>query len=379
MEKERERQRSEADIASRIQQGLLSPNYAYLHNCGIKAVMKPAKSVGGDLYDYFELDESRTMIVVADVSGKGIAAAILMAIVLTLIRQYAKIGYGPSDILKNVNLTLSEENPNLMFVTAFVAIYNSATGKLTYANAGHNLPYLIHNGPVRLEASGGTPLGLFADEEYEDAEVEMADGDSVFLYTDGVTEAVNGNDEFFGTDRLEKVLKETSEATEKHYLEAVEESLRDFTGDMEQNDDITMLSLFARRNPVLELDYDVREFAKIRECLLDSFLPKSLIMDLCVAAEECFVNICSYAFDGPAPEGEKILFSLEYSNKVVITFSDGGRRFDPRRDLPDTREYDIDTAVGGLGRLIAFTVADTVDYKYEEGRNILTITKLLIK
>lgn len=94
-------------------------------------------------------------------------------------------------------------------------------------------------------------------------------------------------------------------------MEAVEESLRDFTGDMEQNDDITVLSLFARRNPVLELDYDVREFAKIRECLLDSFLPKSLIMDLCVAAEECFVNICSYAFDGPAPEGEKILFSPE--------------------------------------------------------------------
>lgn len=379
MEKERERQRSEADIASRIQQGLLSPNYAYLRNCGIKAVMKPAKSVGGDLYDYFELDESRTMIVVADVSGKGIAAAILMAIVLTLIRQYAKIGYGPSDILKNVNLTLSEENSNLMFVTAFVAIYNSATGKLTYSNAGHNLPYLIHNGPVRLEASGGTPLGLFADEEYEDAEVEMADGDSVFLYTDGVTEAVNGNGEFYGTDRLEKVLKETSGTIKKYYVEAVEESLRSFAGETEQNDDITMLSFLARRMPVLELDYDVREFAKIRDCLLDSFLPKSLIMDLCVAAEECFVNICSYAFDGPAPEGEKILFSLEYSNKVVITFSDGGRQFDPRRDLPDTREYDIDTAVGGLGRLIAFTVADTVDYKYEEGRNILTITKLLIK
>ena len=102
-------------------------------------------------------------------------------------------------------------------------------------------------------------------------------------------------------------------------------------------------------------------------------------MELCVAAEECFVNICSYAFDGPAPEGEKILFELDYSKVVTMRFSDGGRRFDPRYNLPDTEQYDIDTAVGGLGRLIAFTVADSVDYEYRDGRNILTITKSISK
>lgn len=375
MGREQERQQAEVDIAAGIQKGILPYNFAFLENCAIKAVMNPAKEIGGDLYDYLEIDKTHTMLVVADVSGKGIPSAMLMAIALTSIRQFAKMGYGPAAILRNVNSTFSEENPKMMFVTAFVCIYDSDKGILTYANAGHNPPYIIHEEPEILDGSAGVPLGIFSDEEYVDVEIPVREGDSIFLYTDGVNEAVNGRGEFFGTDRLESVLRETAASEKQHYVEAVEAAVREFAGNAEQSDDITMLSCFFRKRKVLELDYDIREFPAIRDYLFGSSIPKSMLMDLCVAAEECFVNICSYAFDGPAPEGEKILFELEYSNKVIMRFTDCGRRFDPRCDLPDTDEYDIDTAVGGLGRLIAFTVADSVDYEYRDGRNILTIMK----
>lgn len=379
MGREQERRQAEVDIASEIQKGILSIGNASLGNCRIKALMKPARDVGGDLYDYLELDESHTLAVIADVSGKGLPSAMLMAVALTLIRQFAKMGYSPAGILKAVNNTFSEENPQMMFVTAFVGIYNSDTGILTYANAGHNPPYLVRDVPQILDGSNGTPLGLFFGEEYDDVEVGMKEGDAVFLYTDGVNEAVNESGEFFGTERLEAVLSEFAGTPEKDYVKAVEASVRAFVGAAQQNDDITMLSLLACGNADLELGYDIREFSAIREKIFSSGLPNQVLMDLCVAAEECFVNICSYAFDGAAPEGERIFFHFEYSNKVIMRFSDGGRCFDPRSDLPDTEEYDIDTAVGGLGRLIAFTAADSVDYEYRDGRNILTIVKSIKK
>ncbi len=377
LSREQERQQAEIDIASGIQKGILPLGNASLRHCDINAIMAPAKDIAGDLYDYFELDDTHTLTVVADVSGKGISSSILMALTLTHIRQYARMGYGPAEILKNLNETLSEENPKMMFVTAIVGIYDSNAGTFTYANAGHNPPYLIHSELEILDGSHGTPLGLFPGEVYNDVEVKVECGDTVFLYTDGVNEAVDQAGEFYGVERLEKVLKDTYSTADRHYVEAVEASLLAFADGAEQNDDITMLCFYAREDSDLQLGYDVSEFMKIRERLFNSGLPNKLLMDLCIVAEECFVNICSYAFDGPAPEGEKILFRFEYSNKVTMCFSDGGRRFDPRNNMPEINEYDIDNAVGGLGRYIAFYLADSVEYEYTDGRNILTITKLI--
>ncbi len=373
--RERERERAEVDIASGIQMGFLPYGSAVLSNCRVEAMMKPAKDVGGDLYNYLELDPTHTMAVIADVSGKGIPSAILMTVILTHIRQSARIGVSPGEILRSVNDTFLKKNPKLMFVTAFVGIYDSEAGIFTYANAGHNPPYLLKEGPVLLDKASGAPLGLFPGEDYEEATVKMDEGDALFLYTDGVNEAVNNEGEFFGTERLENVLAEVAHSEAARIMKAVTASLREFVGGAVQNDDITMLVLEARENRDLKLDYDPKEFQTIRECLLASGLPEEVKKELCVAAEECFVNICSYAFDGPVPEGEKILFHFACEETTVLRFSDGGRPFDPRNGLPDTEEYDIDTAVGGLGRLIAFTIADSVDYEYLDGRNILTITK----
>lgn len=377
LSREQERQSAEIDIAASIQNGLLPAREALIGNCRIHSGMKPAKYIGGDLYDYIRIDDNHTMAVVADVSGKGMSASMFMAVTLTLIRQFARLGHSPASILGNVNSTLSEENPKMMFVTAFIAIYDSENHTVTYANAGHNQPYVISNRLIRLDGTPGSPLGLFPDEQYTDVSVPMNVGDTLLLYTDGVNEAANEKGEFFGTERLENVLAASFGVSNP--ARRVYDAVRAFVGNAEQNDDITMLSLMACDNAPIALDYDIREFQKIKSLIMDSGMPDKFKLDLCVAAEECFVNICSYAFDGKVPEGEKILFSLEYSNQAVLRFVDGGRQFDPRKNMPSTDEYDIDTRVGGLGRFIAFTVADSVDYEYTDGKNILTISKTLMK
>lgn len=375
LSRDQEHRQAELEIASQIQQGFLPPAEMSSAICRIRASMVPARDVGGDLYDYLAIDAEHTLAVIADISGKGMAAAMFMAVTLTLIRQFAKTGQSPAQILRSVNGMLSERNPNLLFATAFVAIYDSRAKTLTYANAGHNPPYLFRDGVHQLDGAQNTLLGLFPDEEYTEESIPVGIGDTLFLYTDGVNEAVNGRENFFGNDRLEETLKRAAADHERDYVAAMARSVRAFTEGAEQHDDITMLAFTTKETRSLELAPDAREFAKIRDVILSSPLTRALQLDLCVAAEECFVNICSYAFEGRDPAGETVRFDLEVSDRVVMRFTDGGMAYDPRENVISAEDYDMETQIGGLGKLIAFTVADEVDYEYTDRKNILTITK----
>ena len=374
---EKERQQAELDIAANIQQGFLPAGFMASGDYEIHASMQPARNIGGDLYDYIRLDGDRTLVVIADVSGKGIAAALMMAITLVLIRQYARMGQSPSEILYNVNDIISKANPQMLFATAFVAIYNSSDKTLTFSNGGHNPPYLLSEELHELNVASGTLIGLFEGEEYTEETLQLSTGDTLFLYTDGVSEATDAQSAFYGTQRLEKVLAEAWETNSKDLVEAVTDSLADFARGSEPHDDITMLTLTVKQSLYLELDVDKGEFKKIREAILSLDIPRTLQLELCVAAEEIFINICSYAYVNGVPAGEKILFTLEHSDRLVMRFEDHGIQYDPRENVTDPEEYDIDTRIGGLGKLIAFTVADEVDYEYTNGNNILTITKFI--
>ncbi len=375
LSRDRERAQTELDIAGNIQKGFLAAERYKTPFYEIGAVMKPAKDVGGDLYDYLPLDENRTLIAVADVSGKGISAALYMTVTLVLVRQYAKMGKSPAGILRAVNDAISEHNPKMLFATAFVGIYDKEAKRFTYAGAGHNPPYLISGRPKKLDGAQNTLLGLFPGEEYDEAEVTLGAGDIVYLYTDGASEAVDRSDAFFGEERLERALGGFRASHEENLVPYMERAVRDFTGDAEQHDDITMLALTVKETTDLKLDVNVQEFEKIRDVILKSGLPRSLQFRLCVAAEEIFVNICSYAYEDGVPEGEKIVFTFEVSDRFVLRFIDGGRQYDPRENAADPESYDVDEDVGGLGRLIAFTVSDRVDYEYRDGKNILTMIK----
>lgn len=363
------KQEYEFTVASKIQQGFM-PEPHYIDTLSeISALMVPAKNIGGDFYDYF-VDRNHTVLVIADVSGKGISGAIFMARVISLIRGFVKQGMPPGKVLEAVNFELETSNPNTMFVTAFIAFVDSKEGVIRYANAGHNPPYLLHEGKRKvLSASSGVPLGLFVGETYQTTEEVFPLGSTVFLFTDGVNEAINQNAEFFGTKQLEKILSMTDGA---NTVSQVKNELDCFTAGSEQSDDITMLS-FTSHCQKLTLPTEVPAFSQIRDwILMDDRIPNKMKKRLCLIAEECFVNICSYAYDTAA--GIIICHKQTWDDgTVAIQFTDSGKPFDQTKAAIKPEDFDPDFQVGGLGRLIAQSFANRFRYINIEGNNVLLI------
>lgn len=372
---EKHRQKAEMNIAGRIQQGLLPGECFQAQGIRLKACMIPAQDVGGDFYDYFCLDNDLFCTVIADVSGKGISAALFMASALTVVRQNAMLGYAPAEILFRTNNILCDSNPEQMFLTLFVGIYDSRTRKFTYANAGHNPPYLISEKLKSLKDSRGMAIGVFEDEVYEEREVELQEGDTVFLYTDGVSEAVGGDQQFFGMDRLEEILERRNQ---EQCVAAVLEGVRNFAQDTLQSDDITMLAFCPLPGFRICVTAELEKLDAVQKFITDNVrLSRSLRRKLCLAVEEIFVNICSYAYDAYEPasgqEQGKVEILMRISDQVLVEFRDSGKPFNPLEDRVDVENYDIETQVGGLGRLIAFDMAQQVRYEYSNGNNILIL------
>lgn len=366
---EKHRREAEMNIAGKIQQGLLPAERFQNQYIRVRAVMIPAHNVGGDFYDYFCLDDNRVCTVIADVSGKGISAALFMASAITVIRQYAKLGYSPSEILFHTNNTLCISNPEQMFLTLFVGIYNSSTRKFTYANAGHNSPYLVSGRAISLDDAKGMAIGFFEDEVYEERDIELKEGDTVFLYTDGVNEAVSRDREFFGLSRLERVLEKNNQ---EQCVESVLEEVRCFARSTLQSDDITMLAFCALPGFRFCVRAELENLEAVQGFILgNGLLPDNMKKKLCLAVEEIFVNICSYAYQQEVGNAE---IFMEISDKVIVEFRDSGREFNPLENIVDAGEYDIDTQVGGLGRLLAIELAEQAAYKYSNGSNVLTLT-----
>ncbi len=369
------KRQTELDIAAKIQLGFLPKRHLISRNYEFRAMMKPAKDVGGDLYDYTPLDENRVLMIIADVSGKGVSAAIYMAITLTLIREYAKYDIGPAEILKRMNNTLSHNNESLLFTTAFLGIYDSKKQTLTYANAGHNPPYIVGESIRALDAPAGTLLGLFEGEEYTQYTEKLSAGETIFLYTDGVTEATNGKNEFYGTKRLEESFARFKDSKAEDLVSFVCDNVASFSDGNEQHDDITILTLTVKDTEELLLDVDIHEMAKIKAKILSLPITRQKQLALCLAAEECFVNICSYAYPSGVPEGEKIKFTVAVSDRIMLRFEDGGMEFNPLEKVEIPEDYDLDTQIGGLGKFITVSNVDDINYEYKDGKNVLTLTK----
>lgn len=370
---EKHRREAEMNIAKNIQSGLLPDRSFKNKSIKISATMIPARDVGGDFYDYFTLPDNKICTVIADVSGKGISAALFMSRAITIIRQYAQLGYSPSEILFNTNNCLTLNNPEQIFITVFVGIYDINTRIFTYANAGHNTPYLISNTLKKLDATSGITTGIFENEKYNEVSVTLNNGDTVFMYTDGVNEAVNTEREFFGINRLENTLKTFRNEKKEHCLELVLNEVRKFSQNSVQSDDITMLSFSICSNSETTINADTTNLNVIKKLITDDKnIPNKLKNKLFLIAEEIFVNICLYAYEN---NSGTVDFSIEVSDKIVMKFCDSGKKFNPLKNLTDIDSYDIDSQIGGLGRFIALSIADKADYEYKKNRNILTITK----
>lgn len=371
---EKERQAAEIQIAHNIQKGFLPESHFEKNGLSLEAIMIPAGDVGGDFYDYFPLGKDTFGFVIADVSGKGISAALFMARAMSVVRQYASLGYSPSQILFHANNALSLNNPEQMFLTLFIGIYHQADHKLVYANGGHNIPYLISDTLIPLDKAQGMAVAIFEEEEYEEEEISLHPGDTLFLYTDGVNEAMNRSKALFGTDRLEDNLKQEDK---EQCVQRVLKAVNAFVQDAPQSDDITMLacSILPQANlSSLKLKASLENLEVVQKLIMDHpNISQSLKNKLCLASEEVFVNICSYAYEQTPGEVE---IELDVSDQeITLRFCDWGKPFDPRNNVVDIEEYDFDTQIGGLGTLLAFHFADKVDYEYKDGQNQLTIYK----
>ena len=211
----------------------------------IAASMTAAKDVGGDFYDFFRIDEDRIGFVIADVSGKGVPAAIFMAVSRTLIRATGIRGISPAECITYANKLLSQESVDSMFVTVFYAIYNTKTGAITYCNAGHNPPYILkQNGQVQALPMAKSPMaGAIDGIEFQEDTLQLEKGETIVLFTDGVTEAMTTQNEEFGTERLEDTLAEVAMHNCQQIIDAIKADVAAFVGDAEQSDDITLLAL----------------------------------------------------------------------------------------------------------------------------------------
>lgn len=245
---EKERIESELKIAHSIQNSMLPrifPPFPDRNEIDIFASMEPAKDVGGDFFDFFFIDDRKLCFVIADVSGKGVPAALFMVITKTLIKNQALLGMPAEDIMTTVNSLLCADNDECMFVTVFIGILDVHTGELTFSNAGHNPPLLYRNGEEYewLACKKGFVLAGMDNMKYQASEIVLGKNDTLFLYTDGVTEAMNIDGKLFSDERLKVTLNKLKNLNGKELAEGVRDEIRDHVKDAAQSDDITMLVL----------------------------------------------------------------------------------------------------------------------------------------
>lgn len=250
--REKERIGAELHVATQIQTSMLPcvfPAFPEYEEFDIYASTNPAKEVGGDFYDFFLVDKDHLALVMADVSGKGVPAALFMMITKTLLKNVVQSGLSPKAALESVNNQLLENNEAGMFVTVWLGIYEISTGKLTAANAGHEYPAIKRADGLfeLLRDKHGFVMGGMENVKYQEYELALHAGDILFLYTDGVAEATDGNNQLYGTNRMLKALNRKPDASSKELLLALGADMERFVGEAMQFDDITMMALQVRK------------------------------------------------------------------------------------------------------------------------------------
>ena len=380
----------ELEYAKQIQLSALPTNFPEGEEYGIYAQMMAAKEVGGDFYDFYKLSDNTVAFLAADVSGKGIPAAMFMMTAKTIIKDLAERGLPVNEIFTQANEKLCENNESGMFVTAWMGILNLTTGNVQFANAGHNPPLLKRaDGSFEyLKTRAGFVLAGMEGVRYRVGELTLNPGDRLFLYTDGVPEATNAENKLYGEDRLLTFMNQNTTVEARKLLPALKANIDEFVGEAPQFDDITMLMFdykpqeggermtyqtFPAKTESLS---DVLGFVDQK---LDSFeCPMKIQMAVCVAIEEVFVNVAHYAYgEGQGDMCLGIGFDEE-SRTVTFRMTDKGVPFDPlQKPDPDITLSAEDREVGGLGIFIAKKTMDSISYAYENGENILTMIKKL--
>ena len=348
----------------------------------IHAFIRPAKQIGGDLYDFFWNDETLSFCI-GDVTGKGVAAALVMAMTKTLLRAYSVFQYDPARLMSAVNARLSEETDPSMFVTAFCGLLNVRKGKLLYSNAGHEPPLILRAGkPVeRLVSKSGIPLGAVRSFKYVVEKVYLQPGDVVLLFTDGVTEAANRHEELFGSQRLHEVIDRCGASDPAFIISEVVAAVDRFAEGVPQSDDIAMVCVQYRgpkRQSTATFRRNVDELSKVFD-LIEAFFEEQGIdakakNAIELAAEEIFTNYIKHNVGGK--DAIEIRLRLQGADLAMSLTDFGAPPFDlERAPEPDINLPLAERKPGGLGVFLVKTMMDRVEYSHDEGNSTVTLFK----
>lgn len=396
---EKERIGVELSIAAKIQTDMLPsifPPFPERKEFDLYASMVTAKEVGGDFYDFFMVDEDRLALVIADVSGKGVPAALFMVISKTLLKNYAQNGLSPQEVLETVNNKLYENNHADMFVTAWIGILQISTGKMDCANAGHEYPAIYRkSGEYELlKDKHGFVLAGMENIRQHGYEIQLEPGDKLFLYTDGVPEATGPQEELFGTLRMLNALNKAAEKIPQETILAVKGEIDQFVGDCPQFDDLTMMCLQYRgtaadmgHDSVQDMQASItlpavdENISKITEFVEQKMeaadVPKKVQLQINIAIDELFSNIAHYAYSSDIGNVTVDVHIDRSSRKVELTFHDCGVPYDPlAKEDPDVTGTAEEREIGGVGIYIVKQSMDDMFYEYRNGQNILRIQKM---
>ncbi|MBO5907667.1 MAG: SpoIIE family protein phosphatase [Clostridia bacterium] len=380
----------ELEYAKQIQLSALPTNFPSDEQFEIYAQMIAAKEVGGDFYDFYKLSDTTVAFLAADVSGKGIPAAMFMMTAKTIIKDLAEGGMAVNDIFTRANEKLCENNESGMFVTAWMGILDLTTGTMQFANAGHNPPLVKRaNGSFEyLRTRAGFVLAGMEGVRYRVGELTLSPGDRLFLYTDGVPEATDKDNQLYGEDRLINFMNRNADLNATALLPSLKADIDSFVGEAPQFDDITMLmfdynpknkkggELMTNRIFEAKLDAVSDVLGFVDEMLETYKCPMRIQTAICVAIEEVFVNVAHYAYEGSQGEVSLGIGFDEKERTVTFRMADSGVPFDPlKRPDPDITLSAEEREIGGLGIFITKKTMDSVSYAYENEQNVLTMIK----
>jgi sigma-B regulation protein RsbU (phosphoserine phosphatase) len=367
------------------------PAFPERQEFSILGSLQPAREMGGDFYDFFFIDADRLCFCIGDVSGKGVSAALFMAVTKTLIKSHAPNDPSTASILTHVNGELCLDNENAMFVTLFIGILNTRTGALDYANAGHNPPYLKRrDGSAQKLMPHGPVAGVADGHVYGSGRETPGPGDLLYMYTDGVTEEIDGEGQFFSDKRLERIVCAQTLRSAKAIVDDTVMAVEQFRGKKEAEDDVTVLAIEfmgdAPNRPMAEnlhitVQNELLQIA-LAENMFGEFaaahgLPEELVNKMGAILDDVLNNVISYAYSDNRDHAIEIT-ATRRDDRVIVTISDDGTPFNLLlHAAPEAGLSLEDRRVGGLGIHLVRHLADDISYRRRTKKNELTLTLMV--
>jgi len=390
IKRQKDRMEDELNIGHKIQMSMLPltfPPFPDRNEFSINALLKPAREVGGDFYDFFFINKNEICLVIGDVSGKGVPGALFMAVTRTMIKSSASGDRSPASIVTRVNDELSTDNPQCMFVTLFLGIANVKTGEFRFTNAGHNPPYIINEQAelLCLDNRDGPIIGAVSGIAYKENKISFAKYDTLLIFTDGVTEAMDPAGDLYSENRLEDFLNIHKASPTDKLVNEVLASVESYAAEAEQADDITLLAFSLDIEPQeivhhqleLEARADLQEISRINETFSDFAdehgLGESVVQKVSIALDELLNNVISYGFDDR--EGHTIQLTMDLTEgRLEITIKDDGMPFNPFvQARPNTALSVEERKIGGLGVLLVKELMTDVGYQRQQDSNVVTL------